>query len=217
VHGWWQKDGAKMSKSVGNIVDPVAVIDEWGVDAFRFYVVRELDIGADGNWTDAGFRSRYDSELANGLGNLLNRSVSMLRKYRNGAVPPVSHVLAPDAEKATKDTRNLLQQNRLQAALLAIWSLVNRANQYVEQTAPFKLAKDPAKTLELDEALYNLVEVCRILAVLLWPFLPDTASKIYLQLGLATTPDKLADAQWGRLTPGHIIGMPTPLFPKKEE
>jgi len=217
VHGWWQKDGAKMSKSVGNIVDPVAVINEWGVDAFRFYVVRELDIGADGNWTDAGFKSRYDSELANGLGNLLNRSLSMLRKYRNGIVPPLSNVLAPDAEKATNDTLNLLQQNRLQAALVAIWSLVNRANQYVEQTAPFKLAKDPAKSAQLDEALYNLVEVCRILAVLLWPFLPETASKIYLQLGLPGTPEKFSEARWGGLTPGHTIGMPTPLFPKKDE
>ena len=87
VHGWWQKDGAKISKSTGNIVDPIAVIDEWGLDAFRFYVLRELDIGPDGNWTDAGFRARYQAELANGLGNLVNRSLSMLKRYRNGVVP----------------------------------------------------------------------------------------------------------------------------------
>ena len=87
VHGWWQKDGQKMSKSTGNVVDPVAVIDEWGVDAFRFYVLRELDIGPDGNWTDAGFKARYSAELANGLGNLVNRSLSMLKRYRNGVVP----------------------------------------------------------------------------------------------------------------------------------
>ena len=90
VHGWWQKDGAKISKSTGNIVDPIAVIDEWGLDAFRFYVLRELDIGPDGNWTDAGFRSRYQAELANGLGNLVNRSLSMLKRYRNGVVPAQS-------------------------------------------------------------------------------------------------------------------------------
>ena len=79
VHGWWQKDGAKISKSTGNIVDPIAVIDEWGLDAFRYYVLRELDIGPDGNWTDAGFAARYQAELANGLGNLVNRSLSMLQ------------------------------------------------------------------------------------------------------------------------------------------
>jgi len=206
-----------MSKSEGNIVDPVAVINEWGVDAFRFYVVRELDIGADGNWTDAGFKSRYNSELANGLGNLLNRSISMLRKYRNGYVPNQSNVLAGDAQKAISETRRLLMENKLQAALLAIWSLVNRANQYVEQTAPFKLAKDPAKAGQLDDALYNLAEVCRILAVLLWPFLPLTASKIFLQLGLPGTADKFTLSQWGGLAPGHSIGAPVPLFPKKEE
>ena len=205
-----------MSKTQGNIVDPVAVINEWGVDAFRFYVVRELDIGADGNWTDAGFKSRYDSELANGLGNLLNRSVSMLRKYRNGYVPAQSDVLAVEAQKAVGETRALLLDNKLQAALLAIWSLVNRANQYVEQTAPFKLAKDPAKAAQLDEALYNLIEVCRILAVLLWPFLPGTASKIFSQLGLAGTPERFSLTSWGGLAAGHSIGMPVPLFPKKE-
>ena len=100
VHGWWQKDGAKISKSTGNIVDPIAVIDEWGLDAFRFYVLRELDIGPDGNWTDAGFKARYQAELANGLGNLVNRSLSMLKRYRNGIVPAKHDELAAAAAKA---------------------------------------------------------------------------------------------------------------------
>ena len=134
-----------MSKSTGNVVDPVAVIDEWGIDAFRFYVLRELDIGPDGNWTDAGFKARYSAELANGLGNLVNRSLSMLKRYRNGVVPADSNELAADAEKVDRRDATLLEQNQLQAALQAIWSLVTRANQYVDQTAPFKLAKDPAQ------------------------------------------------------------------------
>jgi len=216
AHGWWQRDGEKMSKSTGNVVDPIAVIKEWGVDAFRFYVVRELDIASDGNWTDEGFRHRYNSELADGLGNLLNRSLSMLRRYRNGLMPPVSNVLAADAERVVAETRDLLQGNRLQAALMTIWSLVSRANQYVEQTAPFKLAKDPAKAAQLDEALYNLAEVCRVLAVLLWPFLPETAARIYGQLGLTGLPDKSSEARWGGLAAGHAIGTPAALFPKKE-
>jgi methionyl-tRNA synthetase len=216
VHGWWQKDGAKISKSTGNIVDPLAVIDEWGLDAFRFYVLRELDIGPDGNWTDAGFRSRYSAELANGLGNLVNRSLSMLKRYRDGIVPAKSDELAAAAVKAADETRALLQQNQLQSALQSIWSLVTRANQYVDQTAPFKLAKDPAQARRLDEVLYNLTETCRVLAVLLWPFLPGTATKIYTQLGLTGAPDKLSEATWGKLNPGHAIGDPAPLFPRKD-
>src|SRR6516162_8865934 len=125
VHGWWQKDGEKISKSTGNTVDPIAVINEWGLDAFRFYVLRELDIGPDGNWTDAGFKSRYQAELANGLGNLVNRSLSMLKRYRNGIVPSKSNELADDATKAVDETCALLQQNQLQSALQSIWGLVN--------------------------------------------------------------------------------------------
>ena len=216
VHGWWQKDGAKISKSTGNVMDPIAVINEWGLDAFRFYVLRELDIGPDGNWTDAGFRSRYQAELANGLGNLVNRSLSMLERYRKGVVPARSNELAANAAKAADETRALFKQNQLQAALQSIWGLVTRANQYVDQTAPFKLAKDPAQAQRLDEVLYNLAETCRVLAVLLWPFLPETAAKIYAQLGLTGSPDKLDAATWGGLKPGQAIGEPAPLFPRKD-
>jgi methionyl-tRNA synthetase len=216
VHGWWQKDGAKISKTIGNIIDPVAVINEWGLDAFRFYVLRELNIGPDGNWTDAGFRARYQAELANGLGNLVNRSLSMLKRYRNGIVPARSNELSADVEKAVAETRSLLEKNQLQAALQTIWSLITRANQYVDQTAPFKLAKDPAQAQRLDEVLYNLTETCRVLAVLLWPFLPGTAVKIYAQLGLTEEPNKFSEAAWGKLSAGHQIGEPAPLFPRKD-
>lgn len=216
VHGWWQKDGAKMSKSTGNVVDPVAVINEWGVDAFRFYVVRELAIGPDGNWTDAGFKARYQAELANGLGNLVNRSLAMLKRYRGGLLPARHDELAPDAAKVVAATRALLEQNDLQGALQTIWQLINRANQYVDQTKPFSLAKDPAQARRLDEVLYNLVETCRILAVLLWPFLPGTATKIYAQLGLPSVPDQFAASGWDGLPAGHAIAEPAPLFPRKE-
>jgi methionyl-tRNA synthetase len=217
VHGWWQKDGQRMSKSTGNVVDPVAVIDEWGVDAFRFYVVRELDIGPDGNWTDAGFRARYSAELANGLGNLVNRSLSMLKRYRNGIVPAKSDELSGEATKAAKETREALEGSHLQGALQSIQALVTRANQYVDQTAPFKLAKDPAQAKRLDEVLYNLAETCRVLAVLYQPFLPGTSAKIYEQLGLSGAPDKFSDSAWSKLEPGHKIGEPAPLFPRKDE
>ncbi|HTH47098.1 MAG TPA: class I tRNA ligase family protein [Candidatus Limnocylindria bacterium] len=216
VHGWWQKDGAKLSKSTGNVVDPIAVIDEWGLDAFRYYLVRELGIGPDGNWTDDGFKSRYNAELANGLGNLLNRSISMLNKYRGGLVPTRSDELKPEAVVALKAIEAKLVDYDLQGALVEIWKEVNRANLYIEQTRPFSLAKDPAQAARLDEVLYNLVEICRILAVLLWPFIPATAEKIFAQLNVAGSPADWKLTEWGGLTAGHQIGAPIPLFPRKD-
>lgn len=216
VHGWWQKDGQKMSKSIGNVVEPISVINEWGLDAFRYYVVRELAVGPDGNWTDAGFKSRYDAELANGLGNLVNRSISMLNKYREGIVPAQSNELAEEANKSISETINLLRTNELQDALVAIWGLVNRANLYVEQNQPFKMAKDPTKSVRLDEVLYNLLECCRILGVLLAPFLPETAEKIYAQLNISGGLSNLQEAAWGGLKAGHKVGAPLPLFPRKD-
>jgi methionyl-tRNA synthetase len=140
----------------------------------------------------------------------------MLKRYRNGVVPTRSDELAPEAGKVINDTRALLEKNELQAALLCIWSLVTRANQYVDQTAPFKLAKDPAQAKRLDEVLYNLAETCRVLAVLLWPFVPQSATKIYGQLGLAGEPSQFNVANWGGLAPGHNIAEPAPLFPRKD-
>jgi methionyl-tRNA synthetase len=216
VHGWWQKDGKKMSKTTGNVVDPVAVIDEWGVDAFRYYVVRELDIGPDGNWTDESFQARYSAELANGLGNLVNRSLSMLNRYRGGTLETTSDELAEDANKWIAEARMNYKSHRIQAALVSVWGLVDRANQYVEQTAPFKLAKQEDQADRLNEVLYNLAESCRILAVLLWPVIPDTAEKIFEQLGLDGSPADFSLAEWGDLAKGHTCNKPTPLFPRKD-
>jgi methionyl-tRNA synthetase len=216
VHGWWQKDGEKMSKSTGNVVDPVAVIDEWGLDAFRYYVVRELDIGPDGNWTDEGFGNRYSAELANGLGNLANRSLSMLNRYRDGIVPARHDELAEETRQFAEETLASLKAHKLQAGLQSIWGLVRRANEYVDKTAPFKLAKDPGQAERLDEVLYNLVEVVRILSVLLWPYIPTSAGRLFGQLGLEGEPDRLAAAEWGGMNPGHQVGKPAPLFPRKD-
>jgi methionyl-tRNA synthetase len=206
-----------MSKSTGNVVDPATVIAEWGVDAFRYYVVRELDIGPDGNWTDSGFRSRYSAELANGLGNLVHRSLSMLKRYRNGIVPQRSDELAGEVTAAARTTTDHLRHHRLQPALLSTWTIVNRANQYVDQTAPFKLAKDPAQAARLEAVLYNLIECCRILSVLLWPFIPSSAERIHRQLGLTEQPDRLAAVEWGALAPGHPIAGPEVLFPRRDD
>lgn len=215
AHGWWQKDGEKISKSTGNIVDPVAVMEEWGLDAFRFYVTRELDIGGDGNWTDAGFRARYEAELANGIGNLVNRSLSMLKRYRNSIVPTRSDELAGEVGELINRTRESYAGNQIQKALLTIGQLVTRANQYVDQTAPFKLAKDPAQAKRLDEVLYNLVESCRIIARLLDPVLPVTAGRIATQLNISSV-EAIRDLAWGGMVAGHQINEPAPLFPRND-
>jgi methionyl-tRNA synthetase len=217
VHGWWQKDGQKVSKSTGNVVDPIAVINEWGLDAFRYYVTRELDIGPDGNWTDASFQARYHAELANGLGNLLNRSISMLKKYRNGIVPKRNDELAPEVARHVGEVREAFAKNEIQCALQSIWKIVTRANQYVEQTQPFKLAKDPAQAARLDEVLYNLAECCRLIAICLWPVLPGSSEKIFAQLAISSAPNRLSAAQWGGLAEGHVVGEPVALFPRKDQ
>ncbi|HEV8543087.1 MAG TPA: class I tRNA ligase family protein [Verrucomicrobiae bacterium] len=216
AHGFWQKNGDKISKSTGNIVDPAAVIAEWGLDAFRYYVTRELDLGPDGNWTDAGFESRYQAELANGLGNLVNRSLSMVNRYRAGKVPPRSNELEREASDFLAKARAHYEKHELQHALVAIWGLIARANQYVDQTAPFKLAKDPALSKRLDEVLYNLGEICRIIAILIAPVLIETSAKILEQLNLGSSTQTLANLTWGALTEGHQIGQPSPLFPRKD-
>lgn len=215
AHGFWQKDGDKISKSTGNIVDPAAVTKEWGLDAFRFYVTRELDIGPDGNWTDAGFQGRYQAELANGLGNLVNRSLSMLNRYRGGKVPARHNELEPAATEFLSKARGHYGRHEIQDALVTTWSLITRANQYVDQTAPFKLAKDPAQAKRLDEVLYNLAECCRMIAVLVSPVLPDTSAKILEQLNLGQS-QTIATLSWGGLAEGHQIGQPAPLFPRKD-
>jgi methionyl-tRNA synthetase len=216
VHGWWQKDGAKLSKSTGNVVDPLAIIAEWGLDAFRYYVVRELGIGPDGNWTDEGFRVRYNSELANGLGNLLNRAVNMLNKYRAGIVPAPSTTLEGAATATVAQARERYLDNDPQGALVATWELVDRANLFVEETKPFHLAKDPSQAGLLDAVLYNLVEACRILAVLVHPVMPGTSAKIFAQLQIGGEPSDWRQSAWGGLGQGHQVGAPIPLFPRKD-
>jgi methionyl-tRNA synthetase len=216
VHGWWQKDGQKMSKTTGNVVDPLAVIEEWGLDAFRYYVIRELAIGPDGNWTDTGFQSRYGSELANGLGNLLNRSLSMLKRYRNGVVPSGTNQLAAETATCRERTIAAYQANDPQEALIQIGQLITRSNQYIDQTAPFKLARDPLRAAELDQILYTLTDVSRVLGNLLWPVVPATAEKIQKQLGFAT-PVTTLTATDTPIAVGQVIGEIFALFPRKDQ
>ncbi len=191
IHGYLKLGGEKMSKTRGNVMDPFPLIEQYGADPFRFYCLREVSFGQDGIVSEEGFKARYNAELANELGNLVSRTTSMIAKYRGGAVPapppgraPSESPLADEAEATAEKARTQLEDMDLSAALDTIWVFVRRLNRYVEERAPWKLAKEEgARTAaeaeagaELDATLWDLAEGLRLLSVLLYPFIPETAS-----------------------------------------
>lgn len=227
VHGYMTANGQKMSKSLGNVIDPVDLVDKYGAEAVRYYLLREVPATADSDFTTEKFENRYNSDLANDLGNLLNRTVSMVKRYRDGKVPePASRSeldgeLLALAEGVSGPYDAAMDNYDPQEALEAVWKLVTRANQYVEQSAPWVLSKsakggDEEAAKRLDSVLYNLAEAVRLLAVYLAPFLPATAEAMLEQLGQdrSVLDRYLSNRQWGGTAPGTEVGNPTPLFPR---
>jgi len=213
VHGYLLMDGEKMSKSLGNVLDPFAVIDRFGADALRFYLLRDVSFGQDGSVSTASFEHRYESELANDLGNLASRTVAMIVRYRDGAVARGVHdpALAADFAGLADRVAQLLDRVELTAALDAIWAAVRRLNRYVEERAPWRLAKDPDRAGELDLVLATLAEGLRIVSVLLHPYLPDSTGRLLDALG---APDvSLASAGFGAGAVERVQAL-EPLFPK---
>lgn len=227
VHGYLTIGGEKMSKSLGNVVDPAELTSRYGADAVRYWMLREVPPTQDADYTDEKLERRYTADLANDLGNLLNRTVSMIQRYRGGTVPAPTPGGVEDAELAGI-ARTLADRLHTalgddydpQAALASIWELVVRANRYVEETAPWSLAKaerggDAAATARLDTALYHLAEALRLIAQTLRPFLPTTAERMAAQLGISLTAQPWRDALgWGLLEPGTTVGTPEPIFPR---
>ncbi len=185
VHGYLLMEGEKMSKSLGNVLDPFEVIERFGADALRFYLLRDVPFGQDGSVSTASFELRYETELANELGNLASRTISMLLRYRDGVVAPVAvdPVLAEDFAALPERVAAHVDRAELTLALEEIWQRVRRLNRYVEERAPFRLAKEPEKGDELDAVLANLAEGLRSVTVLLWPYLPDSAERLLAALG----------------------------------
>ena len=214
IHGYLLLDGEKMSKSLGNVLDPFEVMDRFGTDALRFYCFREVSFGQDGSVSTAGFESRYESELANEYGNLASRTLAMVTRYRDGVVPEVDvdPVLAPDFEGLTAEVCELLDRAEITQALDRIWQRVRRLNRYVEETAPWVLAKDESRAGELDVALRSLAEGLRMLTVLLCPYLPATAEILLAALGRPD--DSLAGARFGAEPGGARVERVAQLFPK---
>ena len=224
-HGWLIVDGAKMSKSVGNVVDPIALIEEFGADAIRYFLLREITLGQDGNISRDALINRINSDLANDLGNLLHRTLSMAKKYRGGVIAKGTEETAFDAslEEMAAETVKMytaqMEAMELSPAIRTVWAFIARTNKYIDETAPWTLAKDEAKAGQLDSVLYHLVEALHITSILIAPFMPVTARRIHAQLGFADDFDavQLADiAHWGRVADGHTVGTAEQLFPRIE-
>jgi methionyl-tRNA synthetase len=213
VHGYLLMEGEKMSKSLGNVLDPFAVIERFGADALRFYLLRDVPFGQDGSVSSSSFEQRYESELANELGNLAGRVLAMVERYRDGLVPAVEPdpALAGDFEGLPERVAELLDRTELTAALDEIWRRVRRCNQYVEEQAPWQLARQEGRAQDLDRVLLTLVEGLRAVAVLLHPYLPASTATLLRALGDPDVSFEKAHMGAGRIE--RVQGL-EPLFPK---
>jgi len=253
VHGWWNIGGAKMSKSVGNIVDPFVLADKYGTDALRYYLMSDIATGQDADFSEERFVERYNTDLANSLGNLLNRTLAMAEKYRAGLLRTDAHYkthleMFMGFEQLPSDSKGLLKKPEyipildhaasvinavrglthemdrfaIHSALDASTQIATRCNTLIERTSPWQLAKQKESSQQLDAVLYHLAESLRIIAILISPVLPKAAHGIFDQLNwkmeLSGKEERfsLADAEWGRLPDGHVVGKPVPLFPRIE-
>ena len=229
VHGWWNLGGAKMSKSTGNIIDPFVLAEKYGADALRYYLMSDIATGYDADFLEVLLRQRHDSELSNSLGNLLNRTLPLLNKYQDGLL----HRVEP-TEKVFLSLRTLANDTvewfceaiektfSIHSALAFLHNFVRRCNEFAQETSPWKLVTDSEHEERLNASLYHLSESLRMIAILISPVLPKAAHGIFDQLNwkmeLSGKEERfsLADAEWGRLPDGHVVGKPVPLFPRIE-
>jgi methionyl-tRNA synthetase len=230
VHGWWNLSGAKISKSAGNVIDPFALADKYGAEALRYYLMSDIATGKDADFSEERLIERYNADLANNLGNLLNRALNMTHRYRSGGLrkPPTTWKLPDDVIDGYKQ---LMDEYAAETVAIRPDVMTERSrylvsvfNGFIESQSPWKLAKSPKpKDGEvLDELLYDYAEALRIFAILISPVLPKAAHGIFDQLNWKMELSgkekrfSLADAEWGKLPDGHVVGKPVPLFPRIE-
>jgi methionyl-tRNA synthetase len=228
VHGWWNLGGAKMSKSAGNIIDPFVLIDKYGADGLRYYLMSDIATGQDADFSEERLIERYNTDLANWLGNLVNRTLNMVHRYRDGRLTAFANVEFEDKSSFAEFIKSIVEPysdsfacQSVDEALEHAMQLAKMCNLKIEVSSPWKLAKEKNNE-RLDRVLYGLMESLRIIAILMSPVVPKSAHGIFDQLNwkmeLSGKEERfsLADAEWGRLPDGHVVGKPTPLFPRIE-
>jgi methionyl-tRNA synthetase len=235
AHGWWTVDGEKMSKSRGNVVDPNAMIERFGTDAFRYFLLREVPFGQDGDFSEAAMVGRINSDLANGLGNLLSRTLTLIDRFTEGIVPTVSPTYFSEDENSPDEMLTVagleaeahsyedLKSFAFGRSLDVFWNLIQAADQYLEKNAPWTLAKDPSKKQQVHAVLYRAADTLRLLALHIFPFMPTTAEEMVRQLGLNIDflnpfeKDTASDLAWHHFPSGTKIQKGNPLFPRIEQ
>jgi len=222
VHGYWNFDQSKMSKSLGNVVAPLERKDKYGLDAFRYFLLRDMVFGLDSNFSEEAFVGRLNSDLANDLGNLVSRTITMAIKYCDGKVPVIGENVdrqLSDAANATiSGVQACFHEMTLHKALIIIWEFINITNKYIVENEPWTLSKSQENKERLFAIIYNLLAALRVVAVLIWPFMPQTAQKILKQIGLPpqATPDIASLKDWRSLPAGNALIRGESLFPRVE-
>jgi methionyl-tRNA synthetase len=227
VHGYWNVDETKMSKSIGNVVRPLELVEDYGVDTVRHFVLRDMSFGLDSSFSDQGIVDRRNADLANDLGNLFSRSLTMIGKYSDAKIPEIDPDTLSAAEKELQEAaekmvavyRGCMDDFAFNKALMAVWELVGLLNRYIVTNAPWELAKDPADAGRLRTVLYHLAEGLRIVALVLRPVMPQAAGKMASALGLGEemARETLAEAAWGTLPVGTTVNKGEALFPRLEK
>ncbi|MEE9176445.1 MAG: methionine--tRNA ligase [Thermodesulfobacteriota bacterium] len=225
AHGWWTVEGEKMSKSVGNVVDPYQVVEEFGADVFRYFLLREIPFGQDGDFSKGAIVARVNGELANGLGNLVSRTLGMIEKYFDAVVPEPGGLKMEDESVRDKAlstielVENEMNEIAFHKALVSLWDFIGDVNKYVDESAPWTLAKEKNEE-RLGTVLWTIVQAIGAVTILIYPFMPESAEKIWERLGCPQPINSklLSDAkEWGIVKPGQTVKKGQSLFPRFEK